>query len=57
MRHDEPLRFRNFYTCPDDGTRWHDEWSCQCNDRCPTCNKEITPSYSEDLAKAGGNEA
>jgi len=45
----EPIRFRNHYRCPNDGTEWTDEWSCQCNDRCPTCNAEIEPYESEDL--------
>ncbi|MDK9702506.1 MAG: hypothetical protein OEL20_05155 [Sulfuritalea sp.] len=50
--------FLNHYGCPC-GTKWVDEWSCQCNDRCPSCNKEIEPSESEDLstttARAGTN--
>lgn len=41
--------FRNFYECPRDGTRWADEWSCTCDDRCPTCNASITPYDSVDL--------
>ena len=28
---------------------WIDVWSCMCNDRCPICNKEIEPFYSEEL--------
>ena len=28
---------------------WSDEWSCMCNDRCPVCNHETSPHYSEDL--------
>lgn len=46
---DEPIRFRNYYRCPNDGTEWSDEWSCQCNDRCPKCNTEIEPYESEDI--------
>lgn len=47
---DGPIkRYRNFYECPDDGTTWQDEWSCKCDDRCPTCTKEIEPYKSEDL--------
>jgi hypothetical protein len=45
----EEIRFRNYYRCPDDGTEWSDEWSCTCNDKCPTCNKEIEPYESEDI--------
>jgi hypothetical protein len=47
--HDEEIRFINHYRCPVDGTEWSDEWSCTCNDKCPTCNKEIEPSESEDI--------
>ena len=55
---EEPVYFKNFYRCPNDGTEWVDEWSCTCNDRCPTCNAEIEPYRSEDVeypsAKASG---
>ena len=47
--HAEEIRFLNHYRCPDDGTEWSDEWSCTCNDRCPTCNKEIEPYESEEI--------
>jgi hypothetical protein len=39
--------FMNHYRCSC-GAQWHDEWSASCNDRCPTCNKEIEPYDSED---------
>lgn len=44
---DEPARFRNHYQHCD--TEWADEWSCACNDRCPSCDSEIEPYTSEDL--------
>jgi hypothetical protein len=28
---------------------WEDVWGCMCNDRCPACNTECTPSNSERL--------
>jgi len=31
------------------GTRWTDEWSCACNDKCPVCNAEIEAFKWEDL--------
>lgn len=40
--------FRKSYTCPC-GEEWSDEWSCLCNDKCPSCNKEIEPDEDEDL--------
>jgi len=42
-------RFRNYYRCPDDEAHWSMTWSCMCNDRCPTCNHEIGPFWSEEL--------
>ena len=33
------------------GRIWVDEWDCMCNDRCPICNMEIEPFYSEDLTE------
>jgi len=41
--------YRMFYECPQDGTKWTLEWECQCNDRCPTCDKEIEPKDVEDI--------
>lgn len=39
--------YRNFYFhC---NQFWYDTWSCMCNDRCPKCNAEIEPYYSEEL--------
>lgn len=37
--------YENHYTCSC-GQQWTDEWDCQCNDRCPECNKEIEPEKS-----------
>jgi len=39
-------QFVNEYACPDDDMEWTDRWSCACNDKCPECNKEITPMSS-----------
>ncbi len=44
-----PFKFINYYECPNDGTRWRDEWMCACNDRCPACDSEIEPYCSEDV--------
>lgn len=46
---DSEYKFRNYYNCPYDDTSWIAEWSCQCNDRCPTCGAEIEPNGSEDI--------
>lgn len=45
----EASRFLNHYRCPYDGTEWEDVWDCTCNDRCPTCDKEIEPYENEDF--------
>jgi hypothetical protein len=42
-------RFVNCYKCPQDGTLWAMTWSCMCDDRCPTCNREIIPYWSQEL--------
>jgi hypothetical protein len=45
----EEPKFRNHYRhC---GQEWEDVWSCECNDRCPVCNKEIEPYASDDLTE------
>jgi hypothetical protein len=38
--------FTNHYRCVC-GTEWEDTWDCACNDRCPSCNKEIEPHHSD----------
>lgn len=47
--YDEEKYFLNKYKCPCCGEEWEDEWSCTCNDRCPSCNKEIEPHESIEL--------
>jgi hypothetical protein len=42
--------YLKFYECERCGETWHDEWSCLCNDRCPTYNSEIEPIDYEDLS-------
>lgn len=50
-------QYRNFYRCTHEGTKdkgkpateWHDDWSCTSNDKCPLCNLEIEPFFSEEL--------
>jgi hypothetical protein len=49
--------FLNHYECDHAGRAkatepsygWSDTWDCQCNDRCPVCNAENEPWYSEDV--------
>ena len=42
--------YLNYYRHRECHTRWTDEWSCTCNDKCPECNAEIEPYNSEDLS-------
>ena len=42
--------FRNHYHCEKCGTDWADEWSCSCDDECPSCGSgDWSPGKSEDL--------
>lgn len=41
--------YLKFYECDQCGATWTDEWSCACNDRCPSCNAEIESYEDEDL--------
>jgi len=43
--------YSNHYYCSACQQEWHDEWDCECNDRCSTCNKEIEP-YESDLIES-----
>jgi hypothetical protein len=41
--------YLKYYECSACGTKWTDEWSCACNDRCPNCDTETEPSDVENL--------
>jgi len=44
--------YLNHYQCTDCGTSWHDEWSCCCDDECPSCgSSDWSPHESEDLSE------
>lgn len=44
--------FRNHYRCGDCGTKWADEWSCCCDDECPSCgSRDWSPYESDDLTE------
>jgi hypothetical protein len=42
VEEDQP-RVTNHYLCPKDIVRWDANWSCMCNDRCPTCDAVVEP--------------
>lgn len=40
----------NYYRCARCGYEWPDEWSCTCEDDCPSCGaRHMTPYESDDL--------
>ncbi len=42
--------FHNHYTCDRCGESWDDEWSCMCDDDCPSCGaRHMSPDDSDDL--------
>ncbi len=43
------MLYRNTYDCPRCALSWIDEWSCACNDRCPTCDLSCSLADSELL--------
>jgi hypothetical protein len=45
---DTNQRFVMEYHC-DCGEAWTDMWVHCCNDKCPSCGKEVEPSSVEDI--------
>lgn len=43
----------NTYQCPC-GTRWTDQWSCMCDDDCPSCGTTCSPETSEEIELEDG---
>lgn len=43
--------YEKSYICPRCSTEWIDEWSCTCNDRCPSCHLESSPVSWRDLSR------
>lgn len=42
--------FLNQYHCEECGADWSDEWSCCCDDECPSCgSSDWSPDESKDL--------
>ena len=64
---DKVVWFLNEYYCVDCDLAWDDEWSCGCDDRCPSCDvvwetlrsTAITPDTESklELAIQHANEA
>lgn len=50
---DEPRcqpAFVNHYECNGCGAVWDDAWSATCDDECPRCGVDASPSRSEEVA-------
>jgi hypothetical protein len=45
------MEYVNYYLCHC-GEEWEMEWSCACNDRCPSCDSEIEPYQSDEIRDA-----
>ena len=43
------MSFWNHYYCEDCDISWSDVWDCQCDDKCPQCNKAYCPETSEEI--------
>lgn len=42
--------YMNHYHCEECGCSWDDEWSCCCDDECPSCGSgDWSPEDSDDL--------
>jgi hypothetical protein len=41
--------YRNEYLCEECGTEWIEEWSCQCDDKCPECGLAMEPNESNEV--------
>ena len=42
--------YRNYYECDRCTETWEDEWSCTCDDDCPSCGaRHASPVNSDDL--------
>jgi len=52
-----PKVWENDYRCdggidePTHDAEWSDEWSCQCDDTCPVCERSVTPHTSTFIPK------
>lgn len=43
--------YRNFYRCSECETLWSEEWSCCCDDECPTCQtSDFSPYRTDDIS-------
>lgn len=48
MSREDKGRYTNSYLCPNDTTRWDDDWNCICDGTCPNCAAQVEPFASTD---------
>ena len=53
----ERTRFRNYYTCPQCGESWSDDYSAACDSECACGVGDLSPVYSVDIESADLAEA
>lgn len=41
--------FQLTYEC-DCGCTWEDQWSCACDDECPSCGADVSPSDATEYS-------
>lgn len=43
------VMFTNQYHCAECDVSWEDTWTCACDDKCPSCGKDIEATRSMDI--------
>lgn len=47
----QPCSYLNYYRCDDCDVEWTDQWSCACDDECPSCGSDYSPYDTDDLGE------
>lgn len=51
-----PCHLENHYHCDGCDESWTDQWSCACDDECPSCGTPISPEDSISLVSPEDEE-
>jgi predicted RNA-binding Zn-ribbon protein involved in translation (DUF1610 family) len=43
--------FRMAFECPNDGSKWIVEWTCQFADHCPSCGTQVEPKDAKEIGE------
>lgn len=41
--------YLNYYHCNECNVDWEDEWSCMCDDECPSFGSDVSPHDADEL--------